>query len=181
MKSADCIKRGQYGTLLPRRDIRSVLASQYNSTVDLTQVLVVPLTRLVAPCAETTVGERHTAPVDCNARLEFSRILRVNLRALLQRYLNPLLRRQRAEFVSIRPPHVRAKKHTFAGASITARRITNRRYRQIGVGNATVNVFVLLPEAALELKAHLDRRFIGHRIYCVLHGLADGDIDFAQY
>src|SRR5580698_7373763 len=180
MQSADCIEGRQDRTFLPCRYIRRMLTRQDNAPVDLAEILVMPFARFVRPATETTIGKRNPAPAHRNTRFEFAQVLRMNPRALRHRYPDSLRGRQGPDLVRIRSPYIGAEQHAFAGAAVVAGRITNRRYGQVRVGYSAIDVLVLLPEAALELKADLDRRLVRHGTYRILHRRPHVDVDLAQ-
>src|SRR6185369_15042615 len=66
------------------------------------------------------------------------------------------------------------------GRPVARGRVGNARNRQVGVGDAAVDVLVLLPEPPFELQPHLDRRAIGYGIDGGLHLGAYLDVDLTQ-
>src|SRR5258705_8302147 len=119
-------------------------------------------------------------PRDRDAIFELGRVLRMDLRTEFDRLAYALLRRQRGEFVRIRAPDVTTEQHALAGLVHAGHRIADHLDRQIGVADAAVDALVFLPEAALELQADLDRRFVRHGLNRSGHARTDLDRDFAE-
>src|ERR1700674_4437950 len=158
MQPRNGVEGGQDRTFLPGRQIGGVLAGERDASVDRAQILVVLLAGIGAPDAVAAEHPGPPVPADRHAILVFGRVLRVDLRAVFEGFLQPLLGSQRGELVGVGPGRVGGKQHALAGTAVVGARIGDLPDRQIGVADAAVYGVVLLPEAAPELQADLDRR-----------------------
>ena len=68
-----------------------MFAGQRDAAVDLAQIVVVLLARLVGPVGEAALRERHAMPGDGDAVFELGRVLRMDLRAQFDRLAHALL------------------------------------------------------------------------------------------
>src|SRR5947209_8574718 len=100
-----------------------MFARERDAAVDGAQVVVVLLARVVAPSAEAAEHPWNAVPPHRHAGLVFGGVLRVDLRAVLDRLLQPLRRRQRGEFVGVRPERVGAEQYALARAAVARARI----------------------------------------------------------
>ncbi len=107
-------------------------------------------------------------------------VLRVNLAALAHHFAQALLGRHGRKFKRIGAKGIGAQQHTFAGLAIAGRWVADFGNGQVGVGDAAVDVVVLLPELALELQARLERPAVGNSLNGVVHGSAHINVDLAQ-
>src|SRR5262245_15148797 len=118
MEPRDRIERREHGAFLPGEEHRGVLAREDDPSVDLAQVAIVLAARLVAPAAEAAVAPRHAMPADRDAVLELRGVLRMDLRALLDRAPHAFLRWHRGELVGIPAEDVGAQEHALAGLAV---------------------------------------------------------------
>ena len=156
MQSADGIERGGDRAFLPAWNIRGVFAGEHDASIDRAQVLVVLAAGVLIPDPEAAEREGHTMPGDRDAIVEFAAVLRVDLRAVIERPLDPRVRRHRGELHCVHAPDIRAEQHALAAVVKSIARVAYVHDRQVGIGDTAVDVIVLFPEAPLELQAHLD-------------------------
>src|SRR5262245_8052296 len=110
--------------------------------------------RLLTPGSRASQGEGDTMPGDGDAVFEFGAVLWVKPGTKFNRTPNPVRRRHRGEFVGVRSlKNIGAQQHPAAIAIEAAARIGDLPDGQIGVADAAVDRFVLLPEPAFELQA----------------------------
>src|SRR5580704_8498302 len=118
VQSRNRVERGQNRTFLPGRNMGDVLTGEDDSPVDRAQVLVMLVACFLGPPAEAAEHPRNPVPADCYPVLIVGLVLRMDLCAILDRFLQAVLRRQRSELVSIGAvEHVGAKQHGFARAA----------------------------------------------------------------
>ena len=165
---------------LPGRQIRGMLAREHDASVDGTERLVMRRARLLGPHAEASHRERRAVPGDGDAVVEFLRVLRMNLAAVFHGLRHSLLRRHGGELRGVESPEIPAEQHALAVAEIAAVRVADIADRQIGVGDAAVDLLVLFPEAALELQSDLDGRRVRDRGDGLRHGRAHLHRDLSE-
>src|SRR5579859_6121374 len=95
-------------------------------------------------------------PGNGHAVVELLVVLRMDLAAVLDHLLYPLLRRHRGEFHGAEAPDICAQQYPLARALKSGVRISDVHDRQVGVSNAAKNLLVLFPESSLELQPSLD-------------------------
>src|SRR2546430_8809899 len=101
--------------------------------------------------------------------------------AIGERLRDPLRRRKRGESIAVNAGRrVGAQQHRPAGVAVTGARVADQADWKIGIADASVDAIVLLPEAALELQADLDRGDIGNRIDSVAKRRAHSHLDLVQ-
>src|SRR3989440_2180433 len=101
--------------------------------------------------------------------------------AICERLRDPLSRRKRGESIALNTGRrVGAQQHRPARVAVTGARVADQANGKVGIADASVDAIVLLPEAALELQADLDRGDIGNRIDSVAKRRAHGHLDLVQ-
>ena len=120
-------------------------------------------------------------PGDGDAALELLLVLRVDFRAVLQRVLDAILRRLGGGDIGRGAEAVAAQEHALALGEEIPLGIADRVVGLVGIADAAIDMVVLLPEAALHLQAHLQRRHVGQLVDGVLHRLADIHRDLAEH
>src|SRR6516164_9921947 len=178
----DCIECRQDRPLLPGRNVRRVLTRQNDPAIDLAEIVVMLGSCLFGPAACAAQGEGHPMPGDRDAVLEFGAILRMQAGTEFDGARNPLGGLHRRKFIGIGVVvKVGAEKDAPARTVESGVWIGDLPNRQIGVADAAVDRFVLLPEAALELQADLDGWRVRHRVDGCFHRAAHIDRDLTQY
>src|SRR3954447_8409511 len=148
MQPRDRVERGEHGALLPSRDVGGMLAGQHDPSVEGAEIVVVLLARGIAPLRKAAERCRLAMPADRDAVLEFLCVLRMDLCAEFHRLLDPFGRSKRGPLERMRAERIRAEQHALAGVEVPAAWILYDGIRQIRVGDAAIDLLVLLPEPA---------------------------------
>src|SRR5678815_1435648 len=95
-----------------------MLAGDHEAPVDLAQVAVVGGAGLLGPHAEAAQRPGHAVPADRNAVEEFLAVLRMDLRAPVERAADSLLGGQRGQFIGGGPAGISSQQDPWSARAI---------------------------------------------------------------
>src|SRR5690625_3419174 len=160
--SLNHVDGGEDRAFHPGAQVTEVLAREVHAAVGLQESVVIRLPGRAGPAGGTAEGPRHPVPAYCEAfAVVLLVVLRVNLTALLERPLDPLLWGHARDVVrDVAAVGVRGEQDALL-LEIVVVGVRNLCDLLVGGGYTAVYAVFFLPEPALELQADFGRRGIG--------------------